>query len=59
MIRLRVRVQRVSKESGHGFQITEVIACHWLSVDDPGIDPDAVLRAPDQKESDRSRIDED
>ena len=59
MIRLRVRVQRASKESGHGFQITEVIACHWLSVDDPGIDPDAVLRAPDQKESDRSRIDED
>ncbi len=59
MIRLRVRIQRVPKESGYGFQIAELIACHWLSVDDPGIDPDAVLRAPNQKESDRSRIEED
>jgi hypothetical protein len=39
MIRVNVRVKRVEGDLGRSFQITRVIACHWYSVEDPGVEP--------------------
>jgi hypothetical protein len=39
MIRLRVKVRRTEVDLERKFEITGVLACHWYSVDDPGIDP--------------------
>ena len=39
MIRLRVKVRRIEQELERRFEITGVLACHWYSVNDPGIDP--------------------
>lgn len=37
MIRVRVKVKRSDGSLGKAFSITEVKACHWLSIDDPGV----------------------
>jgi hypothetical protein len=39
MIRVNVRVKRVEGDLGRSFQISRVIACHWYSVEDPGVEP--------------------
>ncbi len=39
MIRVRVMVRRIDTEDGRKFEITEVSACHWYSVDDAGVEP--------------------
>ena len=39
MIRVRVKVQRVEVDRERKFVITGVLACHWYSVDDPGVEP--------------------
>jgi hypothetical protein len=39
MIRVRVRVSRKEVETERKFEITKLIACHWYSVDDPGVEP--------------------
>jgi hypothetical protein len=39
MIRVRVKVKRYEDDGVRKFQITRVIACHWYSVDDPGVEP--------------------
>jgi len=40
MIRVRLKVRRFEEEeAGRRFEITDVIACHWYSVDDPGVEP--------------------
>jgi hypothetical protein len=39
MIRLRVKVQRSNSELKRTFEITEVIACHWYDLDEPGVEP--------------------
>ncbi len=39
MIRVRVKVRRFEEDMQRKFEIIEVLACHWLSVDDPGVDP--------------------
>lgn len=37
MIRVRVKVRRTDGSLGRTFKIEEVKACHWLSIDDPGV----------------------
>ncbi len=37
MIRVRVKVRRADGSLGRTFTIEEVKACHWLSIDDPGV----------------------
>lgn len=39
MIRVRVKVKRTEVNLERKFEITKVIACHWYSVDDPGVVP--------------------
>ncbi len=39
MIRIRVKVRRFEKDMQRKFEITEVLACHWLAVDAPGVEP--------------------
>lgn len=39
MIRVRVHVRRIMSEKGREFAIEKVDACHWLSIDEPGIVP--------------------
>lgn len=39
LIRVRVKVRRTESESGRQFEITGVTACHWHSVEDPGVEP--------------------
>ena len=41
MIRVRVKVRRSEGEMGRVFEITSVIACHWLSLDEPGVEAGA------------------
>ncbi|MBC8126694.1 MAG: hypothetical protein H8M99_06055 [Gloeobacteraceae cyanobacterium ES-bin-144] len=38
MIRVRVNVRRYETDSERKFEITKVIACHWYSIDAPGMD---------------------
>ncbi len=37
MIRVRVKVRRVDDNQLRSFEITDVIACHWMSVDETGV----------------------
>ena len=39
MIRVRVKVKRSEENQERRFDITGVTACHWYSVDDPGVTP--------------------
>lgn len=39
MIRVRVKVRRTEAELGRKFEITNVVACHWYSIDEPGVEP--------------------
>jgi hypothetical protein len=39
MIRVRVKVRRTELADERRFEITGVTACHWLTVDDPGVHP--------------------
>lgn len=39
MIRLRLKVRRSESDQGRRFEISSITACHWLSIDDPGVDP--------------------
>ena len=45
MIRVRVKVRRFEEELERKFEITEVLACHWQALDDPGVEP-LVSEAP-------------
>ncbi len=56
MIRVRVKVRRTEVERERQFEITKVVACHWYSLDHPGVVPEgdtppeptpAVKTAPD------------
>jgi hypothetical protein len=38
MIRVRVKVRRTESEMERKFEITGVVACHWYSVNHPGLD---------------------
>jgi hypothetical protein len=38
LIRVRAKIRRVEKDGERHFEIAEVIACHWYSVDAPGMD---------------------
>jgi hypothetical protein len=43
LIRVRLKIRRFEVEGERRFEIKDVIACHWYSVDDPGVvipDPD-------------------
>lgn len=44
MIRVRVKVRRIEANDERSFEITGVTACHWYSVDDPGVEP--LVRQP-------------
>jgi hypothetical protein len=44
MIRVRVKVRRYEVEMERKFEITSVTACHWYSVDEPGVAP--LVRQP-------------
>lgn len=44
MIRVRVKVRRSEVDMERKFEITGVTACHWYSVDDPGVKP--LVRQP-------------
>jgi hypothetical protein len=48
MIRVRVRVRRDEDDSERKFKITGVSACHWYSVNDPGVEP--LVRQPAAEE---------
>jgi len=52
MIRVRVKIRRINEAMERRFEMVEVIACHWLELDDPGIDPDAEEDQEDQEEKD-------
>ena len=39
MIRLRVKVKRTEVDMERKFEISGVTACHWYSVDEPGVEP--------------------
>ncbi len=41
MIRVRVKVRRTEVDMERKFEITAVKACHWYSVDEPGVEPEA------------------
>jgi hypothetical protein len=41
MIRVRVVVKRVTNGTERHFKIEKVLACHWYSIDDPGVTPDS------------------
>ena len=43
LIRVRLKIRRFEVEGERRFEIKEVIACHWYSVDDPGV----VIPEPD------------
>ena len=38
LIRVRVKVRRIEDDQGRRFELLEVIACHWYSVDVPGVE---------------------
>jgi hypothetical protein len=38
LIRLRVKVRRVEEELGRRFELEKVVAPHWYSVDEPGVE---------------------
>jgi hypothetical protein len=38
LIRLRVKVNRVQKELERHFEIEKIIACHWYSIDEQGVE---------------------
>ena len=38
LIRVRVKVRRFDDKGERRFEITEVVACHWYTVDAPGVD---------------------
>jgi hypothetical protein len=40
MIRVRVKVRRTGVEGERKYEITEVKACHWFMLDDPGVQPE-------------------
>ena len=46
-IRVRVTVKRIEDPAGRRFEIQEVVACHWYSVDAPGIEIPEAPKAPD------------
>jgi len=48
MIRVRVKVRRFDEEGERKFEITGVTACHWYSVDEPGVEP--LVRQPPAEE---------
>jgi hypothetical protein len=37
LIRVRVKVHRIEEALGRRFELEKVIACHWYSVDEPGV----------------------
>jgi len=39
MIRVRVKVKRTEVDMERRFEISSVIACHWYSINDPGVEP--------------------
>ncbi len=38
LIRVRVKVRRVEHDSERHFELEEVVACHWYSADEPGVE---------------------
>jgi hypothetical protein len=46
MIRVRVKVRRFEVDMERKFEIVKVLACHWYSVDEPGVEPADATVAP-------------
>jgi hypothetical protein len=46
LIRVRVKVRRIEDDQGRRFELLDVIACHWYSVDVPGVE---IPEAPPEK----------
>ena len=38
LVRLRVRVRRIEENRDRRFELVNVVACHWYSSDDPGVE---------------------
>jgi hypothetical protein len=38
LIRVRVKVRRVKDDMGNRFELVDVLACHWYTTDDPGVE---------------------
>ena len=51
MIRLRVQISRSDTDDERRFEITRVLACHWYSIDDPGVDPSAAREGDEGDEA--------
>lgn len=48
MIRVRVKVRRSEVATERKFEITEVLACHWYAIDNPGVEPGGPNDVPSQ-----------
>lgn len=46
LIRVRVKVRRIEGDMGRRFEIEDVLACHWYSASDPGVQ---IPEQPDAK----------
>lgn len=49
-IRIRVKVRRIEDPTERRFEIQDVIACHWYSVDVPGVEIPESPKAPENQE---------
>lgn len=38
MARVTVKIRRIAKEQEKTFELVEVLACHWMGTDDPGVE---------------------
>ncbi len=51
MIRVRVQVRRIEHDLARKFELAAVLACHWYSIDDPGVQPAPAAEAKQQEEN--------
>ena len=55
MIRVRVHVRRTVSEKGREFSIESVDACHWLSINEPGIVPLSIEQLEEEDSASRDK----
>ncbi len=55
MIRVRVHVRRTVNEKGREFSIESVDACHWLSINEPGVVPLSIEQLEEEDSATRDK----
>jgi hypothetical protein len=38
MVRIRAKIRRVERDGRRSYELAGVVACHWYSVDEPGVE---------------------